>query len=265
MRTALANSVNTVAARLGAEVGLDEITETARTLGIDSELPKVPSLSLGVAELSPVELLRAYATIANRGLRDDLTVIRGITLEDGRDYARFVYHPKEVFPSAPIDLLTDMLTSVFTEGTARSAADLGFDYPAAGKTGTTSNHRDSWFAGFTPHLTAVVWVGADQSVAAPVSTNPPKKTLKITGAGAALPIWVRFMKEALSTEPPASFPVSPNLRMVTIDRYTGRPASQNCPEEQTLIEKYPADQDLGEETCQKAWPAPVKESVSERF
>ena len=158
-RKALALSVNVAAAKLGIEVGLDNVIKTARAAGIDGVLPAVPSLSLGIAELSPVELLRAYATLANRGVQDELTVIRGITHDHGAGFARFVYHPKEVYPAAPVELLNDMLTSVFTEGTAMAAAKLGFDRPAAGKTGTTTSSADCWFAGFTPSLTAVISAG----------------------------------------------------------------------------------------------------------
>ena len=117
-RTALAHSINTVAAKLGFEVGYDSIIQTAGELGIESELPRVPSLALGVAELSPIELLRAYATIANHGVHDDLAVIRTITENDGHDFAWFVYHPKQVIDPGPADLLTDMMQNVFTEGTA---------------------------------------------------------------------------------------------------------------------------------------------------
>ncbi|MEK7690206.1 MAG: transglycosylase domain-containing protein, partial [Bdellovibrionota bacterium] len=138
LRTALAHSVNIISAKLGFALGLPLIIDTARKLGIDSPLPEVPALSLGVAELTPVELLQIYATIANHGERDQLTVIRGITRDDGTGYARFVYHPNAVLPPAPCDLMTDLLTSVFTEGTAKIAYDMGFDRPAAGKTGTTS-------------------------------------------------------------------------------------------------------------------------------
>ena len=85
-RTALAHSINTATARLGFEVGIDNVIKTARTLGIQAELPTVPSLSLGVAELTPIELLEAYATFANHGVQDELTVIRSINHQDGSDY-----------------------------------------------------------------------------------------------------------------------------------------------------------------------------------
>ncbi len=253
-RAALSQSINVATARLGIEVGIPEIAKTAQALGVESELPLVPSLSLGVAELSPVELLRVYATIANHGIQDELTVIRGITFDNGMSYARFVYHPKEVFASAPVDLLTDMLQSVFLEGTARPAAQLGFDRPAAGKTGTTSHHRDAWFAGFTPQLTTVVWVGLDQD-----STSENKRVL-LTGASSALPIWVTFMKEALSGEPPLSFPSNPQLTSVRIDRRTGKKALPDCPDSQTTVEKYWTENEPRSLSCEALWPPSVSKS-----
>ena len=254
MRLALAHSINTVAAKLGVEVGIDNVKKTAKLLGIDSDLPAVPSLSLGVAELSPVELLRAYATIANHGAQDELTVIRAITQPDGTTYARFIYHPQQVVPAPAVDLLIDTLQNVFIEGTAHDATRLGFDRPAAGKTGTTSNHRDSWFAGFTPQLTAVVWVGADQD-------NNPK--LKLTGATSALPIWVSFMKDALAGEPPTPFPMSSSLINVRIDKMSGKLATKDCPDSQAMDEKYTVDHEPKTPACETRWPESVIQGVSE--
>ncbi|MGK5084982.1 transglycosylase domain-containing protein [Bdellovibrionota bacterium FG-1] len=269
-RMALAHSVNTIAARLGMEVGIDKVIETARAAGIQSDLPAVPSLSLGVAELSPVELLRAYAVLANHGQQDQLTVIRAITQEDGTGFARFVYHPKQVIDPAPIDLLTDMMQTVFTEGTAKSALNMGFDRPAAGKTGTTSDHRDSWFAGFTPQLTTVVWVGQDQTPPAQDEKNEKngksakgakKKTkLHLTGATSALPIWVHFMKDALAGDPPQTFPLSPYLVDVTVDRHTGKKASSSCPIVQTLTDKFIRGHEPQDSSCEAGWPATVHET-----
>ena len=260
MRQGLAHSVNTVAAKIGMEVGIDEVIRTARNLGVRSELPAVPSLSLGVAELSPIELLQIYATLANHGLRDELTVIRGITHDDGKALARFVYHPEQVFSAGPVDLLTDMLQSVFAEGTARGAQRMGFDRPAAGKTGTTSHHRDAWFAGYTPQLTAVVWVGMDQQKGE--GGTPATRKYALTGSNSALPIWVNFMNEALLGQPPLAFPVSPHLANVMVDKYTGNQASEDCPGTQVLLEKYVRGFEPTRESCEMLWPPTVPETES---
>ncbi|MGK5086869.1 PBP1A family penicillin-binding protein [Bdellovibrionota bacterium FG-2] len=239
LRTALAHSVNTVTAKLGYEVGLSEIIQLAKGLGVESDLPAVPSLSLGVAELSPIELLRIYGTLANHGLQEELTVIRGITQDDGTGYARFVFHPKKILESTEADLMTDMLESVFTEGTARTARDLGYKNAAAGKTGTTSHHRDSWFAGYSPQLTTVVWVGLDEAPHLEELQEKGKKKTKLllTGATSALPIWVNFMNTALLRQPPEGFPQNPDLVDVKLDRKSGKLATSDSPASDVISEK----------------------------
>ncbi len=263
-RRALAHSINTVAAKLGYEIGIPRIIETAHTLGIDSQLPNVPSLSLGVAELSPIELLRAYAVLANHGVQDEITVIRAITQDDGSAYARFIYNPKVIFERGPVDLLTHMMQTVFTEGTAIGAAAMGFEHQAAGKTGTTSNHRDSWFAGYTPHLTTVVWVGADQTPAEEAleaerakeqgKKKKKEKEVKLTGASAALPIWVQFMSQALRGESPAQFDLGSDLVDVPIDRHTGKRAEMGCSFDQVVTEKFAKGVEPRNSSCTPDWP-----------
>jgi penicillin-binding protein 1B len=254
-RTALAHSINTATARLGYEVGLENIINTARSLGIEADLPSVPSISLGVAELTPIELLRTYEAFANHGVQEELTVIRAITLENGSDYARFVYQPKQVISPGAADLLTDMLQSVFTDGTAKEAVHMGFDRPAAGKTGTTSHHRDAWFAGYTPQLTTVVWVGMDQ----PRSDSK----VKLTGANSALPIWVDYMKKALEGEPPTPFPLSQHLSNVSIDVRSGLLSDSSCYPNQIITEKYDKDNEPKSSGCSPIWPDSTPKTVAQ--
>lgn len=264
LRLGLAKSVNTIAAKLGIQVGIPAVIETARALGIQSELPDVPSLSLGVSELSPVELLTAYATIANHGVQDELTVIRTITHDDGTAFARFVFNAKQVFPPAPIDLLIETMKSVFTEGSAIAAGPAyGFTRPAAGKTGTTSSYRDAWFAGFTPELTTVVWVGADQNnslTEKPVENKDPKakkkkkKPIQLTGASGALPIWSDFMKRALEDTVPTPFPESDHLKRMKIDRYTGKEVQFFCSGDQSSEEWVMRDNEPKGTSCESRYP-----------
>jgi penicillin-binding protein 1B len=262
-RTALSHSINTVAAKLGHEVGLENVLKVAQNLGIESPLPLVPSLSLGVAELTPIELLRVYATLANHGLQNQLTVIRGITHSDNSAYFRATIQSRQVVETGPTDLLTDLLQSVFTDGTARSAQRLGFDHPAAGKTGTTSNYRDAWFAGYTPQLTTVVWVGMDQTAPSASQSGTHPKPVALTGGGSALPIWANFMKQALKTEAPLPFPQSPLISDVQIDRHTGKSASSSCPTSQVIIEKYLRDHEPRDKTCETNWPPPTPQVIQE--
>lgn len=261
-RTALAHSINTTTAKLAWEIGLNPIIETARRLGIESDLPAVPSLSLGVAELSLIELTRVYSVFANHGAVLGPAVIRGITHDDGDNFHRPVYVPKTVVDAASIDLLTDMLQSIFTEGTARDAHRLGFDRPAAGKTGTTSHHRDSWFAGYTPQLTTVVWVGMDQPPSTEKSVGKKKKKIALTGATSALPIWVNYTQRALAGEPPLTFAVSPDLLTLPIDQYTGEQAAPDCRGPQVIHDKYIRGRDPKRFSCETSYPAPVRRTVA---
>lgn len=250
-RTALAQSINTVTAKLGMELGIASIVDTAKKLGISSNLPEVPSLSLGVAELSPVELLQAYAAIANHGAQDELTAIRAITHDDLKMYARFVFHPKQVIPPGPTDLLASMLQSVVLDGTAKDSKRLGLDRFAAGKTGTTSNYRDAWFAGFTPQLTTVVWVGSDQTPNLDEKDSKRRSSrVKLTGAGSALPIWVSFVKKGLEGTPNSPFAVSTYLEEMAIDRKTGLQVRPDCPASQIILDKFLRDHPPHRMTCE---------------
>lgn len=140
---------------------------------------------------------------------------------------------------------------------------MGFDRSAAGKTGTTSNYRDAWFAGYTPKLTAVVWVGADQDASTDEKEEKTKvraKRLNLTGGGSALPIWVRFMTEALKHEPPTLFPVSEHLRNVRTDRHTGLEAPFTCSDTQVAQELFVAGHEPKQSSCASHWPASQAET-----
>lgn len=245
LRKALAESINIPAAKIGNQVGLENIILTARNLGIHSDLPKVPSLTLGVSELSPLELLQVYANLASRGIEHEMTVIRGIAHADGSEYARFLYPSRQVANSASVDLLTDILQTAINEGTGQAARRLGWSRPTAGKTGTTNNYRDAWFAGYTPQMATVVWVGADQ-----LNVKQPR----LTGANSALPIWVSFMNKALEDEPPIPFPSSPYLVDVLMDQHTGNEAKSDCDPNQVIAEKFNRNFLPREKSCEPHWP-----------
>jgi len=181
---ALANSVNIPAARIGQEVTLPEIADTLRRAGITAPINEVPALTLGALELSPLMVAQAYTTLARLGQYAPLHTIQRV--EDGSGQLLFlnqnVEGPGGLAP-LPTSVLLGMMKQAFTIGTAKAARLSGYYGPAAGKTGTTSDTRDAWFAGFTPQLLTVVWVGYDD--------NTP---MGLTGAGAALPIWIEIMR-----------------------------------------------------------------------
>jgi penicillin-binding protein 1B len=251
LKTSLAKSINTTAARVAKRVGLKPIAETAQQLGITTHLPLVPSMTLGSVELSPVEIMEAYMTFSNHGKADAPYVIKAIQNPDGSEFYRMEYRPKVRIDPGIADMMTWLMQAVFTEGTAMSAGALGFDRPAAGKTGTTNDYRDSWFVGYTPQLTALVWVGLDQGLIEEALKKDPKapKRVRLTGATAALPIWTRFMNHSLQYEPPIPFAESEHLVEMRLDTHSGQKADSSCPDTQVVTEKVIAGREPRKTAC----------------
>jgi penicillin-binding protein 1B len=224
LRRALSKSLNVATVKVAEMVGFDKVADMwKRRLGIDENVKPYPAVALGAFEATPLQMATAYNILANGGLKVPPIAVLKVTDQKGnridkerpKDPARAV-HEESVF------LVTSILHSVFTEGTAGTARSLGFTHEAAGKTGTTNDMRDAWFAGFTPDLLCVVWVGFDD--------NSP---INLSGARAALPIWVDFMKNALEGVEPTPFPVpSENIVFFEIDRQNGLLANPNCPKTQ---------------------------------
>ncbi len=224
-RTALEQSLNAATARLAQQTGVPAIIETAQRLGIASPLPVLPAVVLGAAEVTPLEIAQAYAVIANQGLRAEARAVSKVVDRGGRLVERRPIAVERVASAESAFIVTHLMKGVLERGTGRAARAHGFTRPAAGKTGTTNEARDAWFAGFTPDLVAVVWVGFDD--------NAP---LGLTGAEAALPIWTEFMQRATAASPPADFPPPSGVALVRIDPYTGGIATADCPE--TLLEAF---------------------------
>jgi penicillin-binding protein 1B len=217
-RHALERSLNLPVIRLGLEVGVDRIIEVAHRLGVESDLPRVPSLPLGTAELAPIEIARAYATIANGGIRPqphtfEDVVARGETLE--RRELRF----ERVLDEGVAYLATTLLEGVVERGTGRRVRAMGIEGPVAGKTGTTDGEYDLWFVGATPELVTVVWVGYDEP-----------RTIGVQSSWGALPIWVDFVSTAIGKKVRGVFPRPQNVSLVEIHPETGALALAGCPE-----------------------------------
>ena len=195
----LAHSYNVAAARLGTTLGLDRVLATARKLGIERELPQYPSTLLGAANLTPFEVAQMYQTIASGGFRSPLHAIRDVTTADGRPLKRYPLAVAQAFEPEPMYLLTAALQDVVREGTARWLSNWLPPLGVAGKTGTTNEQRDAWFAGFTGGRVAVVWVGYDDN-------RPPR----LLGATAALPVWGEMMAalDARAADPARSRKIS---------------------------------------------------------
>lgn len=233
LRRALEMSLNAATARIAEQVGLEPISETARLLGIVSPLPLYPSLVLGAAEVTPLEVAVAFSTIANQGMRVTPLAIRRIMNQQGEMLERRVVQVEPAIAPEDAYMLTHLLEGVMERGTGHSARQKGFTRPAAGKTGTTNDYGDAWFVGFTPDLLAVVWVGFDI-----------REPLGLSGGQAALPIWTEFMKRATASRPASEFIPPPGVTLVTIDRRTGcraTPYAQGVIEEAFYSGEEPGD------------------------
>ena len=217
VRQALERSLNAATARLAEQAGLERIRDLARRMGIESDLPLYPSLVLGAAEVTPMEIAQAYAVLANQGLRAELLAVRSVLDRRGEQLQRTPMEVERALDPAVAFVVTHLLEGVLDRGTGTGARARGFRRQAAGKTGTTNDARDAWFAGFTPDLLAVVWVGFDD--------NRPHG---LSGSQAALPIWTEFMKTATRAQPDRPFPPPPGVSLVTIDPLTGGRATPGC-------------------------------------
>jgi penicillin-binding protein 1A len=194
---ALAMSLNTVAVRLGLEVGPKNVARTAHRLGISSKLDANASIALGTSEVSLTELVGAYAPFANGGFGASAHVVTKIKTLDGKLlYARQADQPSQVIEPRNVAMMDRMMEETLTSGTARKAEIPG--WTAAGKTGTSQDFRDAWFIGYTANLVTGVWLGNDD--------NSPTK--KATGGGLPVEVWTRFMKAAHQGVPVAALPNS---------------------------------------------------------
>ncbi|HVN87909.1 MAG TPA: PBP1A family penicillin-binding protein [Candidatus Binatia bacterium] len=219
VRHALEFSLNAATSHLARDIGIDAVREVAQRLGIGSPLPAVPSLALGSVEVTPFEVAQAYSTLASQGLRATPLSVKRVIDHDGNAIERNPVEVTQAVDPAAAYLVIHLMEGVLRHGTGAGARRLGFKRPAAGKTGTTNDYHDAWFAGFTPDLLAVVWVGFDQ-----------KKPVGLAGGEAALPIWTEFMKRATAGRPETSFVPPADVALVSIDEYTGELATPNCPE-----------------------------------
>jgi len=186
LETALAQSINTVAARLADEVGTVNVAQTAHNLGITSKIQTDPSMALGAVGVSPVEMAQAYDAFGNGGYRVSAYGIERIRTADGR--VLYDHGPPQrspVIAEPALGEMDQMMRQVIASGTGGRARIGGYDL--AGKTGTTSDYRDAWFIGFTGGFVAAVWVGKDD--------NTPMR--KVTGGGPPAEIWRNFMAQAL--------------------------------------------------------------------
>jgi penicillin-binding protein 1B len=217
LRRALARSRNLATIKVAETAGYNRVAALWKSLETGNPPRAYPSIALGVFEASPLEIATAYTIFPNMGVVRPLRHILKIE-RSGREVPRRPARPRTVARPDTTYLVTSMLESAINEGTGAGARSAGFRLDAAGKTGTTNELRDAWFAGFTPRLLTVVWVGFDD--------NQP---LGLSGAQAALPIWTRFMVRALAGHENVPFQAPDGISFVDIDPDTGKLALPTCP------------------------------------
>ena len=251
---ALAESMNLATVRLGLDLGLPKVAATLQELGLESAPTLNPSLLLGTVEMSPLEVVQVYTTLADGGFRTRLRAVRAVLDEQGRPLKSFKVQVEAVAPPAAVYELDRMLMLVPTHGTARdAAAHLPHGLVIAGKTGTSSDTRDSWFAGFTGSYLSVVWVGYDDN-----------RETGLTGAAGALPVWA----DTMASLRPVSFdPVAPEtVEERWIGFNDGLETTAACSADAVEI-AVPKDTQLpGNPRCVSTPPKPgVGEKVKEWF
>lgn len=213
---ALAHSYNVPTVRLGLDVGLRATVDVMRRMGMTVPETVYPSLLLGAAEQSPITVARAYTTLASGGYRMPLRSVRAVTTAEGEALNRYALSVKRAFDAEPVFLVNHALRRAVTEGTGRGLARwLDTGRWVAGKTGTTDDNRDSWFAGFTGDILAVVWVGRDDGAGT-----------GLTGSSGALTVWGDMMAglpvRRAAPQPPDG------IEPVWIDPATGNRAAAYC-------------------------------------
>lgn len=231
MRDAVKFSVNTVAVRLGMDIGLEAVAQTAREFGLRTPVPAYPSMPIGAAEVNPMQLAEAYSVFATGGTRVRSHPI--LRVEDAN--GAVIWEPsreiEQVADEQAVAITRDLLMSALNNGSGNPArAFLPYSVPAAGKTGTTNDGSDVWFAGFTPDLVAVTWFGFDR-----------RRTILPNAAGGLLaaPVWGRFMASAYvgddaQLEPPEPWSWPEGIVSREIDVETGRLANEWCPNNTTV-------------------------------
>jgi len=214
---ALAHSYNLASARLGLDLGVDKVADMLARLGVEEGVTVVPALLLGAGEYSPMDMAAMYQSIAAGGFRMPLRSIRDIVAADGEPLKRYPLEYDRTASLQAVHLLHYALRAVMREGTGRGAYRyLGEDFAVAGKTGTTNDGRDSWFAGFSGDLLAVTWIGRDDN-----------GSTRLTGGSGALKVWAHFMSRA--SRQPLAYRMPDGVVALWIDERNGYLTGKGCP------------------------------------
>jgi penicillin-binding protein 1A len=210
LREALAHSRNLATVKLLDRVGIKNVVEFAKRVGITSPLTPDLSMALGSSSVSLIELASVFGVFANEGVRVEPISVLSVADSSGRVLEEHEPVANEVIAKETAYVITNMMEDVIQKGTGWRAKVLG--RPLAGKTGTTNDFTDAWFVGFAPNLVAGVWVGFDD-----VRSLGDREA----GASAARPIWISFMRAAFDVVPEMTFPIPENVVFAKIDPQTG--------------------------------------------
>jgi penicillin-binding protein 1B len=216
MRQAITKSLNIATIKYAQKVGFEKVVEVAHRLGLGEQVKPYPAMAIGSFETTIMEMARAYTAFANGGLMSDLTSITSIRDGEGAPVFSTETATKRILTPEIAYLVTSLLKSVINNGTGAGARSRGFTLPAAGKTGTS---HDGWFAGYTPDLLCIVWIGFDDN-----------RELNLAGSRSALPIWAEFMKRAVQIRRlnGEDFKMPDGIVEVEIDPSTGLLATERC-------------------------------------
>ena len=235
MRAALRQSKNLATIHLGEEVGVDGVRNLAQRAGITTPIPSYPSVHIGAAGVYPIDLVAAYATLANAGMRVEPRFIRRIEDRDGELLWEPTAPPAPALDPGLAWIITDMMREVVDRGTAYNVrnpavGNLSYDVPAAGKTGTTNNNTDVWFIGYTPDLVAGVWLGFD---------DPRSIASGATGGGFAVPVWARVVRKYYEDHAvPPAWERPEGVVTREISSWTGKPMTEGCPYAGSMVPDY---------------------------
>jgi penicillin-binding protein 1A len=218
LRRALAVSSNRAAAQLMQQVGMSSTIYTARRMGIESDLPAVPSLALGTGEVTLLEMVSAYGALANEGVYTRPILITRVEDRAGNVLWTAPFDQRRALSTGTAYLMNSMMADVVNGGTGYRARESGFTLPAAGKTGTSDDYADAWFVGYTPNVVAGVWFGYDE-----------RKTIMNKYAGdIAVPAWAAFMREATRGDRPVWYEMPTDVEKVEICKASGHRAGEAC-------------------------------------
>lgn len=218
LHRALAQSYNLATARLGMDLGIDNVVDMLQRLGLEGDIPAVPALTLGAGAYSPLDMAVMYQSIAAGGFRMPLRSIRDIVDANGEPLRRYPLEYDRTVSLQAVHLLHYALREVVREGTGRGVYRyLNDDFAVAGKTGTTNDGRDSWFAGFSGDLLAVTWIGRDDNGGT-----------GLTGSSGALKVWAHFMARA--SQRPLGYRMPDQVAPQWIDDSNGYLSAEGCPD-----------------------------------